>query len=320
MLSLAEQWRQADRARRAPDQTKHWDERSVSYAQRSHDTYATQFIEKVQPQAADVIFDMGCGTGSLAIPFAKQGCQVIAADFSSGMLGQLAQAADKAQLALVRATSAEEVRTFSRNDALAISTNEVHATSAEEARACGWPTISAGSLLALQMSWEDDWAQFGLTERCVDIAIASRSIITHDMEDSLRKLSRIARRKVCVSASTGVSPRVNPAVAEAMGLQLQRHNDALFVFGIAHELGYEPEVSYIHSLRTRCYASREEAHEALMKTMDYVRDAAQQVDRAVASQRLDNWLTNHLVFDEQANTWCIDQAYTVPWAFISWEV
>ena len=61
------------------------------------------------------------------------------------------------------------------------------------------------------------------------------------------------------------------------------HNDAVFVFGVAHELGFEPEVSYIHSLRIRTYASRDEAYHALLKTLDYRDPSIDQVDRETAA-------------------------------------
>ena len=55
----------------------------------------------------------------------------------------------------------------------------------------------------------------------VEYALASRSIITHDLADSLSKLSRVASKGVFVTAILGASPRINPAVAEAMGVVLE---------------------------------------------------------------------------------------------------
>ena len=165
---------------------------------------------------------------------------------------------------------------------------------------------------------------FGKGERLglVDVAVASRSVITHDLEDSLQKLSAVARERVCVTVGTGVSPRVDMRVARAMGLELERHNDALFVFGIASNLGYEPTVSYIHSPRSKSYISPDEAYYSLLKTRDYLADTADQVSVEESACRLRNFLADHLVEIEEDGTrcWTLDQPRVVPWAFISWDV
>ena len=69
------------------------DERSQNYAKDTNDSYARDFIEKMALKTKSLVFDMGCGTGSLAVPLAKQGHGVIAADFSKGMLKRLREAA-----------------------------------------------------------------------------------------------------------------------------------------------------------------------------------------------------------------------------------
>ena len=105
-----------------------------------------------------------------------------------------------------------------------------------------------------------------------------------------------------------------------MGVTLDSRNDAVFVFGVAHELGYEPEVSYIHSPRVRTYSSRDEAYHSLLKTLEYIDPEAEQVDLETAKQRLRDWLLVHLVPGEVEGTWRLDKPQIVPWAFISWGV
>lgn len=301
MESMAQQWRNLDKIRRTPDSAKHWDNRSLTYGKEdsnkeASDAYVACFIEKMHLEKPSIILDMGCGTGLLAIPLAKQGHGVIAADFSDGMLGRLREDAEKAGVLVVVPCKDE------RTGMLQI------------------PDAQEGFVVPLQMSWDDDWTSFGLHDNMVDIALASRSIITHDLEDSLRKLSNIARSRVCITANLGVSPRVNPKIAKVMGVTLKKHNDAVFVFGVAHELGFEPEVSYIHSPRVRVYASRDEAYHSLLKTLDYLDSDAEQVDPDTAKQRLRDWLLVHLVPGEVEGTLCLDEVQIVPWAFISWDV
>ena len=294
MLDLAEEWRKLDAVRHKPDAQAHWDNRARTYS--FHDApndYVRSFIANMQLSGGESVLDMGCGTGSLAVPLAKMGHKVVAADFSEGMLERVRENASAAGVPVLEPAGEEAF------------------------------DVPAGAVCPLHMSWEDDWAQFGLGNGAVDVALASRSIITHDLEDSIRKLSTAARKRVCVTAGTGVSPRVDERVAAAMGLNLERHNDALFVFGIASGLGYEPAVSYIHSPRMKAYASPDEAYHSLLRTMEYVGDAAQQVNADKAAARLKVWLSDHLVevaTPEGGQCWHLDKPRDVPWAFISWDV
>lgn len=311
MVNLAEEWRKLDATRRKPDSQAHWDKRAETFSFKdAPDSYLRAFIGKAGITGDECVLDMGCGTGSLAVALASMGCSVVAADFSEGMLSRLrANAQGKGMLA----------------DGVGLDgqapSNSKGSGCILDARECAFPT-QKGKITPLRMSWEDEWQHFGLGAGSVDVAVASRSLITHDLEDSLRKLSCVARKRVCVTVGTGVSPRVDVRVAEAMGLQLERHNDALFVFGIASDLGYEPTVSYIHSPRTKVYDSPDEAYCSLLGIKEYVADASQQVSDAECAANLRRFLEEHLVETEQdgMRRWKLDKPRIVPWAFISWEV
>lgn len=306
MINLAEEWRRLDGRRRKPDSQEHWDERAKSFSFKdSPDAYLRSFISKAGITGKETVLDMGCGTGSLAVALAAMGCSVIAADFSKGMLDRLrSKAAERGMLW-------EGGASGFGSDGSTAGDAELYLSEAQ-----------AEKILPLLMSWEDDWAKYGLEEGSVDVAVASRSVITHDLEDSLQKLSAVARERVCVTVGTGVSPRVDMRVARAMGLELERHNDALFVFGIASDLGYEPTVSYIHSPRIKSYISPDEAYYSLLKTRDYLADTADQISVEESACRLRGFLADHLVEIEEDGTrcWTLDQPRVVPWAFISWDV
>lgn len=316
MFSLAEKWREMDKVRRSPDSAQQWDERSQNYAKDTNDNYARDFIEKMALKTKSLVFDMGCGTGSLAVSLAKQGHGVIAADFSKGMLKRLREAAHAQGVLVLEPTIDRQTGTLCipHIDAQGCFVGDKGPLKASDGSPC-----QEGFIIPLSMSWSDDWASLGLRDNIVEYALASRSIITHDLADSLSKLSRVASKGVFVTAILGASPRINPAVAEAMGVVLEKHNDAVFVFGVAHELGFEPEVSYIHSPRIRTYASRDEAYHALLKTLDYRDPSIDQVDRETAAQRLRDWLLIHLIPGKVEGTWQLDKPQIVPWAFISWK-
>lgn len=53
------------------------------------DPYIELFYEYMEAEPDDTLFDMGCGPGTLAIPFAKKGHEIVAADFSPEMLKYL---------------------------------------------------------------------------------------------------------------------------------------------------------------------------------------------------------------------------------------
>lgn len=306
MINLAEEWRKLDGRRRKPDPQEHWDERAKSFSFKdTPDAYLQSFISKAGITGEETVLDMGCGTGSLAVALASLGCSVVAADFSKGMLDRLCSKAT--EKGMLREGGASE---HGSDDSPA---GDVGAYPLE---------VQAGKILPLRMSWEEDWTNYGLEEGSVDVAVASRSVITHDLEDSLQKLSAVARERVCVTVGTGVSPRVDIRAARAMGLELERHNDALFVFGIASDLGYEPTVSYIHSPRAKSYISPDEAYYSLLRTRDYLADTADQVSVEESACRLRNFLADHLVEIEEDDTkrWTLDQPRVVPWAFISWDV
>ena len=289
MIDFDAAWRHLQQTTKAPDNCQRWNKKAARYDSRdAKNLYTEAFVELAGVQPGETIFDMGCGTGTLAAEMATRGHKVIVGDFSSGMLAKLRE-----NMAL------RDIKVAESLDAL-----------------------TPGSVFPLRMSWEDDWANYGLGKGAVDVAVASRSVITHDLEDSLKKLSAVARERACVTVCTGVSPRVDARVARAMGLELERHNDALFVFGIASDLGYEPTVSYIHSPRTKSYISPDEAYYSLLKTRDYLADTADQISVEESACRLRSFLADHLVeIDEDgAKRWTLDQPRVVPWAFISWDV
>ncbi|EQB39938.1 hypothetical protein M947_04975 [Sulfurimonas hongkongensis] len=67
-----------------------WDKKSKEMAprmQKSH--YVEDFISKMEIDKDDVVLDVGCGPGTLAIPLAKKVKRVIAIDFSRKMLDEL---------------------------------------------------------------------------------------------------------------------------------------------------------------------------------------------------------------------------------------
>lgn len=168
-----------------------------------------------------------------------------------------------------------------------------------------------------QMSWADDWGAFGLNEKSVDVALASRSIVTNDLRDSLLKLDRVARRRACITLPCGPSPKTDERLLAAAGLSQQLGRDFLYAFNILASMGINPEVAYIPSVRMEVYPTEKDALEGFSKI---VRDAVEHLvtdeEMQSALARLRTWLEANLVQDERG--FHLSEDRKVTWAFLAW--
>ncbi len=81
-----EAWRKHYALREAPGDSTCWDSRSQEYGKNSgQSSYAHTFLQYLDVAPHESILDMGCGPGVLALPLARLGNTVLAADFSQGM-------------------------------------------------------------------------------------------------------------------------------------------------------------------------------------------------------------------------------------------
>ena len=186
------------------------------------------------------------------------------------------------------------------------------------------------------MSWEDDWAAHGIGSDCVDVALASRSIATADMRDSLLRLTDVARRRVCVTLSTGSSPRSDDALLADLGLVGRAGRDYLYAFNILANEGLSPEVSYIQSARDDTFETWDDAWESFTRMVDgalrFAPDgtagAAEEAERAAAHERLRAWLDDNLIPNPDAGKpdrkgvpqgkLKTTRPRIISWAFIAW--
>lgn len=197
---------------------------------------------------------------------------------------------------------------------------------------------AAERVRAIQMSWSDDWAARGVNAECVDVALASRSIATADMRDSLMRLTDAARRRVCITLSTGSSPRTDDALLAELGLAARAGRDYLYAFNILANEGLSPEVAYIESRRADTFDTETEAFESFQRMVDSALGACPDEgtaarehfdsERDAAYARLREWLKAHLIANEEAGKpGCkgvpqgalkVTRPRLVRWAFISW--
>ena len=273
------EWIELQKARRHADNAEFWDKKAANFGDKdAPSNYVNAFLDLIQLEPDDTVFDMGCGNGGLAIPLALRGHKVLACDFSQGMLNFLEQSRDEKGLTNLIDTKL--------------------------------------------LSWADDWEAFGVGENCVDVAIASRSIATSNLQDSLLRLNRVARKRACITLTTGASPRSDERVLTELGLQNQVGRDYLYAFNILAQLGLKPSISYIESEKDDTFDSYEEALEALTRMVNDVTTPLPQIERDAALERLREWLTSDLEPNTDpspdAKKLRLSQPRRITWAFISW--
>lgn len=84
-----EEWKRLQRVRRKADDAQFWNKRSKNFDSKDAPSpYVSAFLGLLDVAPGSRVLDMGCGTGSLAVPLALAGNQVVAADFSEGMLAE----------------------------------------------------------------------------------------------------------------------------------------------------------------------------------------------------------------------------------------
>lgn len=191
--------------------------------------------------------------------------------------------------------------------------------------------LGAEGVETIQMSWSDDWAAHGVAEKSADVAFASRSIATSDLADSLARLTHVARRRVCITLSTGSSPRTDERLLAELGVKRPYGNDFQYALNILINAGYRPEISYIPSRRTDTFASPEDAADALGRMVrDVLGEAPAEGELEEARARLSAWLETNLERNPDEGkadkkgvvqgAWRLVRPRIMNWAFIAWNV
>lgn len=281
-----EEWMSLQARRRKPDDPAYWNGRAHDFpADTKVGPYAQRFVELARIKPGETIFDMGCGTGAIALPLGLAGHKVVAADFSQSMLDRMSSVMEQAN-----------VRTV-------------------------FPKL---------LSWDEDWVAKGVREGMVDVCVASRSIATANLRDSLLRLTEVARRRVCVTLTTGSSPRTDEVIMAELGLEDALCRDYLYAINILAAEGLLPQVDYIRSQRFDTYGSSEEAAAHLRRMIDGAAGAIEnEAQRQAAYARLDAWLADNLIENDQAGqpdghgktqkSLRLAKPRVITWAFIAWD-
>lgn len=311
-INWNDEWKRIQKTRNTPDDSSAWDARAESFptAHGTHSTYASTFIAYSDIHARDTVFDMGCGTGVLALPLAHMGVDVLAADFSRGMLSVMEKSLNLHHIPFSHASTAREFIAS-------------HASTARAANNAS--NTRTGSVDIMQLSWDDAWSDAGFQPNMVDVAVASRSIATSDLGESILRLSMVARRHACITLAREVSPRIDRRLMETLQLPMVVGRDFYYAFMILAGYGFTPEVRYIPAGRHDYFDTLDEAHEfyerLIVGSLKNFVDAA---TLARAIQRLHAWVDSEIVENPQQ---CEDtpqalrtrEKRDVQWAHIRWD-
>jgi len=157
------------------------------------------------------------------------------------------------------------------------------------------------------LGWEDDWGQAGIREH--DVTIASRSLVVEDIEAAVIKLDRIAKQRVFITSLVGDGP-CDRRIFEAIGRDLDRGPDYVYVYNILNQMGILADITFIaNGDNNKTYADIDEA----------VKDLHWMLGDLTAKEelRLRNYLEKHFV--KSGKGWALSYKHTVRWAVISWE-
>lgn len=201
-----------------------WNQMAPHYAHKNRRSgYLAQLTELLALAPGESILDMGCGPGVLSVPLAKKGHDVVAVDFSDGMLGELRQAVAEAGVE-------ERFSIFRR-------------------------------------AWQESWD--GIPQ--ADVAISSRSLTTHDIQDAVAKLESKAKSRVVVTTACGEVPWIDARVERALGREItppQLARDFAVLLNYLLGSGRFPEIRYIEVPRVPQSDSAEELKGFLAKAAD----------------------------------------------------
>lgn len=279
------EWKMLQAARNRKDDAKFWDARAKSHFSMNPTPYTRDFMRLAQVEPGERVMDMGCGTGVLAVEYAKLGCPVVAADFSEGMLSQTRANVERAGV-----QASVEMR---------------------------------------KLSWTQDWDAAGIGRDSVDVAVASRSIATDDLQDALDKMSSVARRRCCITLTTSFSPRADPRVLRECGIPNRHGRDFQYALNILVNEGMLPTCDYIVSERKDTFESLGDARQAMDHMVTAALGRTDAASLAEARGRLSRWLEANLVENEETGLpddhgnpqerLRLRENRLFVWAFIAWD-
>jgi len=154
--------------------------------------------------------------------------------------------------------------------------------------------------------WEDDWDKAGIGEH--DVAIASRSLVVDDLRTALAKLHEKARHRVYIASLVGDGP-FDRRIFEAIGRELDRGPDYIYVYNLLHQMGIHAEVRFVfNGGGSKVFNSIDDAVEKFNWMLGILTPEEETHLREYFEQNL----------SKTRGGWSLAYRHTVRWAVIYW--
>ena len=255
------------------DSQTYWNKRAATFTRDATVEYERWLLDLLALETGEEILDMGCATGTLAVPLARAGHRVHGCDFAEAMLAIL------------------DERAAAEN--LPITTH----------------------LLA----WEDDWEEAGLGENSVDVAFASRSLMSGNVFPAVRKLDEAARSRAAVVVPDSLLPSRDPRLLTYLGRSARHPRVVREVTRALASLGRIPVFATTRTFRPMRFSSFDEARSDLRRL------AGPKPFTAREQRLFDAYAEQHFVREDAATAsekageqWVLDYPLPVTWVFIGW--
>lgn len=255
------------------DSQAYWNKRAATFTRNATSDYERWLLDLLTLESGETILDMGCATGTLAVPLARAGHRVHGCDFAEAMLAILEEraAADKLPI--------------------------------------------TSHLLA----WEDDWEEAGLGKDSVDVAFASRSLMSGDVSACVRKLDAAARSRAAVVVPDSLLPSRDPRLLTYLGHSARRARIVRDVTRALASLGRIPDFATTRTFRPMRFSSFDEARADLRRLAgpEPFTEREQRLFNAYAAQHVAR-VDAATASEKAGEQWVLDYPLPVTWVFIGW--
>ena len=177
------------------------------------------------------------------------------------------------------------------------------------------------------LAWDEDWSQAGLGKNSVDLAFASRSLMSDNTHSRIAKLDATARVKAAVVVPNSLPPSSDPRLLTYLGRKAKRPSTVPEVMRSLRYLGRIPVTATTNTFRPMRFNSFDEARADL-------RRLARPEPFTPREQRLfDAYARDHFVevpavqpmsdvpghdSDSAQTQWVLNYPLPVVWTFIGW--
>ena len=255
------------------DSQAYWNKRAATFTHNATSDYERWLLDLLALEAGEEILDMGCATGTLAVPLARARHRVHGCDFAEAMLAILDER-----------TATESL-----------------------------------PITCHLLAWEDDWEAAGLGTDSVDVAFASRSLMSGDVPACVHKLDATARSRAAVVVPDSLLPSRDPRLLTYLGRSARRACIVRDVTRALTALGRIPVFATTRTFRPMRFSSFDEAR------VDLRRLAGPEPFTAREQRLFDAYAAQHVVREDLTSPsevaeehWVLDYRLPVTWAFIGW--